>query len=58
MAKNRTALDRELATARDELTRIEQEAESLVERKEETRRLHEAKKVDLVLEPVARPRHA
>jgi chromosome segregation protein len=48
LAKNRAALDKELATARDELTRIEQEAESLVERKEETRRLHEAKKVDLV----------
>jgi chromosome segregation protein len=47
LAKNRFALGRELSAAQEELKRIEEESESLIERREELRRLHEGKKLDL-----------
>lgn len=47
MVQNRTALDRELANARFELQNLEQESESLIERREEIRRLHDSKRLEL-----------
>ena len=47
LGQNRAALDRELANARFELQNVEQESESLIERREEIRRLHDAKRLEL-----------
>lgn len=47
LTKNRFSLQRELTNARSELKTIEEDAESLVERREEIRRLHDGKRLDL-----------
>jgi chromosome segregation protein len=47
LVQNRAALDRELSNARFELENIEGESESLIERREEIRRLHDGKRLEL-----------
>jgi chromosome segregation protein len=47
LSEEREALQIELRNAQDELEGIEEEASSLLERKEEVRRLHEGKKLEL-----------
>jgi chromosome segregation protein len=47
LTKNRFSLSREHANAKAELTNIQGEAESLVDRREEIRRLHDGKRIDL-----------
>jgi chromosome segregation protein len=45
--QNRASLDKELGNARRELSTIEEESASLLDRKEEIRRMHESKKLEL-----------
>ncbi len=47
LSKNRFSLQRELATAKTELTTIEEESQTLVDRREETKRMHDTKKLEL-----------
>jgi chromosome segregation protein len=47
LSKTRKSYDQELLSNREQLRQIEEESESLVERKEEVRRLHEGKKLEL-----------
>ncbi len=47
LSKNRFSLNRELTTARSELTNIEEESASLVERRDEVKRMHDGKRIDL-----------
>lgn len=47
LAKNRFSLQREFTNAKAELENIQQESESLIERREEIRRLHDGKRLDL-----------
>jgi chromosome segregation protein len=46
LAASRASLTRELASARAEYSNIEQDAEALLERKEEVKRQHDAKKLE------------
>lgn len=47
LSKNRFSLSRELTNARTELTNIEEESASLVERRDEMKRMHDSKRIDL-----------
>lgn len=47
LGQNRESLERELTNAQAELETIESESASLIERKEEIRRMHESKKLEL-----------